>query len=922
MTKRNLLITLGLLLTITAFFEIGSALAKPEPVPAKQVSPLHPTFALLDEMGRNVMETGTAVSTMKTCGQCHDTDFIQSHAFHSDLGLSVYTRSTAQNGDVDTPDGALNSSNGIFGKWDPLTYRFLSQKGDERLDLSTAEWLKLNGPRVIGGGPATTSREGTPLKDLQPDPQNPEASILNPSGIIEAWDWKAWGTMEMNCFVCHLESPNNLLRVSTIRSGNFGDVVTATLMGTGIVNDKVLNDWVYNADAFDENGELKTDFIKIQDPTNANCAVCHGEIHTAAEVPLTILTYDLTNPQTATTGQVVSPQKISDSGLNLSSKENLNRSWDIHAERQLQCTDCHYALNNPAHADEAQKAEPSHILYDPRVLDFGEYLKMPEHNFARGQSAQYNLAPEYRGTMRRCENCHDAKKGHAGWLPYIDTHMAAVACETCHIPQMYAPAIQFYDWTVLTPEKQPVKVYRGVSGDPTLVTSLITGYQPVLLNRTNIHGGHLLAPYNLITTYYWVYDDVNGNKRPVRLIDLETAYFENGAYAADILSAFDANGNASLSKAELVINSAAKEETVKSKLESLGLDNPRIEGLTQPFSINHNVARGENAVNDCKACHADSSRVSQPIKLADYSPNGVMPMFDRTNNVNATGQIKKGSDGAVYYNPMPFNDKLYLFGSSRVNWIDGLGSLLFVGSLLGVVGHGTLRLLSSRKQPHAPKRIERIYMYESYRRFWHWLQTLSIVILLLTGLIIHRPDMFAAFSFRGVVTVHNVIAVILVINGFLSVFYHIATERIQEYIPRPYGFFDDAIVQARYYISGIFQGKAHPFEKRPDRRMNPIQKATYFGILMVLLPLQMLTGALMWSVQEFPVVTNWFGGLPFLAPFHSLIAWTLATFIIVHVYMTTTGASPLEATRAMITGFEEVEVHGREEDAKKEGESK
>jgi Ni/Fe-hydrogenase b-type cytochrome subunit len=491
--------------------------------------------------------------------------------------------------------------------------------------------------------------------------------------------------------------------------------------------------------------------------------------------------------------------------------------------------------------------------------------------------------------------------------------MAAVACETCHIPQMYAPAIQSYDWTVLTLDSQPVKVYRGVEGDPTAVTSLVTGYKPVLLNRTNIDGQQLLAPYNLITTYYWVYDDGSGNKRPVRLIDLETAYFENGAYTSDIVSAFDANADGSLSNDELVIDSSTKEEAVKTKLVSLGLNNPRIEGLTQPYSINHNVARGEYAVNDCKVCHDDASRVAQPIKLANYSPNGVLPVFDTANNVNASGEIATAD--------VPAKDKMYVFGSSRVNWIDWFGALLFVGSLLGVVGHGTLRVVSSRRQPKGGARTERIYMYESYRRFWHWLQTISIVILLFTGLIIHRPELFGAFSFRGVVTVHNVIAVILVVNALLSIFYHIATERMQEYIPRPYGFFDDAIVQAKYYISGIFKGEGHPFEKTPNSRMNPIQKATYFGILIVLLPLQMLTGALMWSVQEFPALANWFGGLSFLAPFHSLIAWTFATFIIVHVYMTTTGATPFEATRAMITGYEEVEVHEHEEEMKQQGES-
>src|SRR5215207_2267248 len=627
MTQRNFLITLGLLFIITASFGIRSALAKPEPGPVEQASPLHPTFALLDTTGRNVLETGTAVSSMKTCGQCHDTEYIQSHAFHSDLGLSAYTQA-----------GKFNSSTGTFGKWDPLTYRFLSQQGDERLDLSTPEWLRLYGDRIVGGGPATTSREGKPLTNLRIDSKDPEASILNQQGTAEAWDWNAWGTMEMNCFVCHLENPNTPLRTATIKSGNFGDAATATLFGTGIVTEKVLSDWVYNTDAFDENGELKSDVIKIQDPTNRNCAACHGVVHGNDE-PLTVLTYDLSNPQTATTGQVISAQRISDSGLNLSGKETLNRSWDIHAERQLQCTDCHYSLNNPAHADEAQRAEPDHLLYDPRTLEIGEYLEKPDHNCARGQSAQYNVAPELKGTMRRCEACHEAATGHADWLPYVDNHMAALACETCHIPQSYAPAIQSYDWTVLTLDHQPVKAYRGVEGDPNAVTSLVTGYKPVLLNRTNIDGQKLLAPYNLITTYYWVYDDANGNKRPVRLLDLEATYFENESYAVDIIAAFDANSYGELSSNELVLDSHTKEGTVQAKLESLGLGNPRIEGLTRPYSINHNVARGENAINDCKSCHNDESRVSQPIKLANYAPNGTLPIFDTANNVNASGEI-------------------------------------------------------------------------------------------------------------------------------------------------------------------------------------------------------------------------------------------------------------------------------------------
>ncbi|MEW6285876.1 MAG: cytochrome b/b6 domain-containing protein [Chloroflexota bacterium] len=900
--KRTTLIIAGLLI-LTLAIGLGTALASPQPAPASQASPIHPNFPLLDKNGENVLTSGGAVSTMQTCGQCHDTKFIQSHAFHSDLGLSDYQVTTE-----------FNASPGTFGKWDPLTYRYLSQPGDERLDLSTAEWLMLNGARVVGGGPAETSRSGQPLESLPLSAKNYETAILSKNGKTEAWDWKASGTMEMNCFLCHLETPNNAARTAFIRSGSFGSANTGTLLGLGVVDyDGSTGAWTWNPEAFNEAGEVKSEILKIQDPTNANCAACHGEVHTGTE-PLTYTACDLDYPQTATTGQVISAQKISLSGVNLSGKNDLNRSWDIHAERQLQCTDCHYALNNPAHATEAQGNNPEHLKYDPRTLEIGEYLQRPDHNFARGQSAQFNVAPELKGTMRRCDSCHDPDKGHADWLPYVDAHMAAVACETCHIPQMYAPAIQSYDWTVLTAQREPVKTCRGVEGEPNQVTSLVTGYQPVLLNRKNIDGKLLLAPYNLITSYYWVYDDANGNQRPVRLLDLETVFFQNGSYAADIVAAFDANGDGAISNDELVINDAAKEELIKTKLTALGLNNPRIEGLVQPYSINHNVTRGENAVNDCQACHKEGSRIFQPIKLADYAPNGTTPVFDANNNVNASGEIVTGADGAVYYQPVPANDGMYVFGSSRVSWVDWLGALMFAGSLLGVLGHGTMRYLSARKQARGPKRTERIYMYEPYRRFWHWLQTTSIVLLLFTGLIIHRPDIFGVFSFRGVVIVHNVLAVILVINAALSLFYHLATERIREFIPRPYGFFDDAIVQAKYYINGIFKGEPHPFEKRPDSRMNPIQKATYFVILNVLLPLQIITGALMWGVQRWTQIADWFGGLPVLAPFHSLVAWMFGTFILVHVYMTTTGATPLEAMRAMVTGWEEVEVHEEHND--------
>ena len=905
------LILAGLLIGLLAIglaIVIQTASARRADAPAPTASPLHPDFVILDMDGVNVLESGNAVSTMQTCGQCHDTEFIVQHSFHADLGLSDYSATSE-----------MNASVGTFGRWDPLAYRYLSQTGDSLLDMSTAEWLMRYGDQIPGGGPATTSREGAPLVSLHPDAKDPEASILDPvTGKAQIWDWSQSGVIENNCFLCHLQEPNNTARTAAIRVGSFGWANTATLVGTGIVTASG-NSYTFAPEAFNDNGEVKAAVIALQDPTNENCAQCHGPAHMGSDP----FVFQASAPENETTGQVVSGQKISESGMNISKKEELARSWDIHAERQLQCVDCHFSLNNPAHQQDVKGTAPDHLLYDPRRLNIGDYLEKPNHNFARGQSAQYNVAPDLKGTMRRCDSCHDRNVGHASWLPYIDRHMDVVACETCHIPQLYAPAIQAYNWTAITNDKQPQISYRGIEAGraeiaslneaPVTVTNLVTGYKPVLLQRDNIDGNTLLAPYNLVTSWYWVYEDANGNTRPVRLLDLEAAWLENGSYAPEILSVFDTNRNGTLEENEQRIDTTEKQSLLAGRLGVLGLTKVRIQGQVQPYSINHNVTRGEWAVNDCQSCHSDESRMTQPIKLADYVPAGVMPEFVTDTNVPASGEMYTDETGALFYQPLPTNEKLYIFGNSRVSWVDWFGGLFFLAVVLGVSGHGTLRYISSLRKPKHENRTEKVYMYHKYERFWHWLQTVLIVLLLLTGLVIHRPDMFGAFSFRGMVSMHNIMAGILALNAALALFYHVTTGEVKQFIPRPYGFFNDAILQTKFYLSGIFKGAEHPFEKTERKKLNPLQQVTYFGILNVLLPLQGLTGILMWGVQRWPGAANTLGGLPFLAPFHTLLAWTFAAFIIGHVYLTTTGREPLEGIKSMVTGWEDVEVHEDEE---------
>ena len=901
MTKRTILLS-TLVLLVGAALAIGAASAQSSPRAITQASPLHPPFPLLDESGANVLETGHPVSTVQTCGQCHDAGFITSHSFHADLGLGDYTEAG------DTGSGRpWDTSPGLFGRWNPLTYRYLSPEGDERLDLSTPDWLKEFGDRVVGGGPAVTSRDGHALSAAPVRPGDPDTTSIDPTtGKSVPWDWQSSGTMEMNCFLCHFTSPNNAARQAAIQEGKFGWAPTATLLGTGIVEGSGEN-WQWNPAAFSEDGELAAEFVAIQDPTNENCAQCHGLVHTDPEEPLVLAGCDLDNWGTATTGQVISAQKISQSGMNLSGKEDLARSWDVHAERGLQCTDCHYSLNNPVQYAESPDSRPEHLQFDPRRLEIGEYLEKPDHNFARGQSAQHTVDPESKATMQRCEACHDAASTH-GWLPYTERHMAELACETCHIPRVYAPAVQAYDWTVLKLDGSPMTTCRGVDGSGGDLDHLITSFQPALLPRQNVDGESLLAPYNLVTVWYWVYEDANGKARPVRLEDLKATWFDGQGYAPGVVSALDQDGNGSLEEAELLLDTPEKQAVLAGRMEAIGLNNPRIAGEVQPYSLNHNVARGEWVTSDCQTCHSNDSLIAQPVELSGSVPGRVLPEFVQDANTATNGSLYT-EEGALYYRPATRAQNLYIFGHDRVRWVDVLGVLFFAGVLVGVSGHSALRFYASLRSKPIDPPTEKVYMYSVYERFWHWLQTLTIVLLLFTGLVIHRPDLFGIFSLRHVVVVHNVLAALLVANASLSLFYHLASGEIRQYIPRPYGFFDQAILQAKYYLQGIFLRGEHPFAKTPDKKLNPLQQVTYFGILNVLLPLQIITGALMWGVQRWPFAASWFGGLPFLAPFHSLIAWSFAAFIVAHVYLTTTGPEPLTSLRAMIDGWDEVESH-------------
>jgi thiosulfate reductase cytochrome b subunit len=194
-----------------------------------------------------------------------------------------------------------------------------------------------------------------------------------------------------------------------------------------------------------------------------------------------------------------------------------------------------------------------------------------------------------------------------------------------------------------------------------------------------------------------------------------------------------------------------------------------------------------------------------------------------------------------------------------------------------------------------------IYLYTRYERFWHWLQAMLIFILLLSGFEIHQG--FALLGFHRAVTVHNFVGLTWLIAFAFFVFWLFTTGEWKQYIPTT----KKMLSVVHYYSWGIFKGLPHPVPKRKEAKHNPLQRLTYLSLAAFLLPFQMITGLLYWGYNSWSALGLGSLSLELLAVLHTLGAFAILSFLVVHLYMTTTGHSLFAHIKAMITGWEEVE---------------
>lgn len=214
---------------------------------------------------------------------------------------------------------------------------------------------------------------------------------------------------------------------------------------------------------------------------------------------------------------------------------------------------------------------------------------------------------------------------------------------------------------------------------------------------------------------------------------------------------------------------------------------------------------------------------------------------------------------------------------------------------------------------------QKIYIYRAFERFWHWTQATLIFFLALTGFEIHGSINF--FGYHNAVKYHNIAAYAFIVLIIFAIFWHFVTGEWKQYLPT----LKNMKAQIFFYLFGIFSNGSHPTKRTVLSKLNPLQKIVYFSLKILVIPVMVISG-LLYMFYRYPQQGILEGlninSIEVIAIFHTAGAFLLMAFLIVHLYLITTGATITSNLKAMITGYEELEKDDRKKEENKSNDVK
>ena len=199
------------------------------------------------------------------------------------------------------------------------------------------------------------------------------------------------------------------------------------------------------------------------------------------------------------------------------------------------------------------------------------------------------------------------------------------------------------------------------------------------------------------------------------------------------------------------------------------------------------------------------------------------------------------------------------------------------------------------------------YHYPVWVRLWHAINAILCLFLIVTGfsMLYSNPDNALVVSFKRAVAIHNTCGVLLTISYTIFLFGNLFTQNGRHYLVKIKGVGKKLWQQLYFYAFGYFKGDKAPFPVTGERKFNPLQQVSYVAVMYLIIPMLFITG---WALM-FPefILKRFLGvsGIFITDQFHVVLGFLTVIFLVIHLYVSTMGRSPLSNFRSIITGWQE-----------------
>jgi thiosulfate reductase cytochrome b subunit len=201
--------------------------------------------------------------------------------------------------------------------------------------------------------------------------------------------------------------------------------------------------------------------------------------------------------------------------------------------------------------------------------------------------------------------------------------------------------------------------------------------------------------------------------------------------------------------------------------------------------------------------------------------------------------------------------------------------------------------------------MKRLWLHPVPLRAWHWANTALVLLLLISGTQLRAPDIEVFSSYRTAVIVHKAGGFVMAVSFLFWLFYTVTSKNARKQYVVRLSDITGMGKQGEYYAFGVFRGWRNPFRATKEAKFNPLQKFSYIFVQFVFTPIVIVTGIFFSNILFFGGAISTIGGIRTLDAIHVTLAYLFAAYLLVHIYMSTVGHTPLTHVKAMFTGYEE-----------------